>query len=173
MSEQSTGVTLNNPYTISSPGYSIQVSHTTQLAPHESQQILADPAAMRAVIDGSGTLPEAAGWITFYTHAGDFCGAVALLRILPNPLQPEFHLFYLSSAPRILARPFCELAYIYCLLNRLQPYTVIRATPELQYMHNFMLRLGCMRVPNHGRYYYFHEATWKPRFVPNFHVTLG
>ena len=145
------------------------VTAAPSLTEEEAAAILSDPAAMRAVIDGSGTLPPASQWIKFHRY-DEFCGGVALLNILPNPLQVEFHLFYLSTAPKHLARIFCELAYIHALLHRQQPYTVIRAIPELQYMHNFMLRLGCNRVPHHGRYFYFLDANWTPKYLTSFEV---
>ena len=155
---------------IEATGLYATVTAAPSLTEEEAEAILSDPAAMRAVIDGSGTLPPASQWIKFH-HYDEFCGGVAVLNILPNPLQVEFHLFYLSTAPKHLARIFCELAYIHSLLHRQQPYTVIRATPELQYMHNFMLRLGCKRVPNHGRYFYFLDSNWKPTQLTNFKVT--
>ena len=141
------------------------------LTVHEIAAIESNPAAMRAMVDGSTQIPAHAKYLKMYGELGNFCGAVAVLNVLPNPLQVEFHLFYLSTAPKHLARIFCELAYIHALLHRQQPYTVIRATPELQYMHNFMLRLGCKRVPNHGRYFYFLDANWKPTQLTDFKVT--
>lgn len=90
------------------------------LNPLEAQELLDDSNAMRAVIDGSGTLPPAATWLKFYDPECVFRGAIALLNILENPLQVEFHLFYLSTAPRLEARRFGELAHIYALQLRLQ-----------------------------------------------------
>lgn len=132
------------------------------ITPSEKATILGDATAMRAVIDGSGTLPPTTCWITFYLR-GEFCGGIANVQVLPNNYQPEWHLFYLSTAPIRASRIFCELAYMCALFHRWQPYTVIRATPELQYMHNFMLRMGCHRIPHHGRYFYFVDAAWKPK----------
>lgn len=134
-----------------------------ELSHQESAQILADPNAMRAVIDGSGLLPPATTWLKFYQGEEEFCGAVAVCNILPNKLQVEFHLFYLSTARKIFARPFCELAYLYTLHYRLQPYTVVQAKPELQYMRNFMRKLGMQEIPLHGRYYYIPPTYWNPR----------
>ena len=140
------------------------------LTVHEIAAIESNPAAMRAMVDGSTQIPAHAKYLKMYGEIGNFCGAVAALNVLPNPLQVEWHLFYLSTAPLRSIRIFMELAYIYAILHRWQPYTVIRATPELQYMHNFMLRLGCKRVPNHGRYFYFTDSNWKPTQLTNFKV---
>ena len=135
-----------------------------QLSTQESEQILADPNAMKAVIDGSGTLPPATTWIKFYQgEEENFCGAMAVCNMLPNKLQVEFHLFYLSTARKIFARPFCELAYLYALQYRLQPYTVVQAKPALRYMVNFMRRIGAVELPLHGRYYYMPPVNWQPR----------
>jgi hypothetical protein len=140
------------------------------LNPLEAQELLDDSNAMRAVIDGSGTLPPAATWLKFYDPECVFRGAIALLNILENPLQVEFHLFYLSTAPRLEARRFGELAHIYALQLRLQPYTVIQAKPELQYMINFMRRMGTIEIPHHGRYFYMPPADWTPKYVKTFKV---
>lgn len=135
------------------------------LNPLESKELLDDPNAMRAVIDGSGVLPDASRWIKFYDVDGTFRGAVAILNVLKNPFQVEFHLFYLSTSPRLDSRRFCELAYIYTLQHRLQPYTLMKAVPELQYMINFMRRMGMLEIPRHGRYFFIPPAYWKPKYV--------
>lgn len=143
----------------------------SQLTEEEITTLEANPAAMRAVIDGSGTVPLTPHWLKFYkVPNAQFCGGIAMLNILPNPLQVEFHLFYLSTAPKLLARKFCELAYIYCLLHRLQPYTVIQAKPELQYMVNFLRRLGTNELPRHGKYFFMLDAGWEPKTVKDFKV---
>ena len=154
---------------ISTLNGAISITPTPTLTPEELALIESDPAAMRAVIDGSCKIPPTVGWIKFY-HNLNFCGGIALLNILPDKRQVEFHLFFLSSAPKHIIRHLGELAYIYAVLHRLQPYTVIRAIPELQYMHNFMLRLGCKRVPHHGRYFYFLDANWTPKYLTSFEV---
>lgn len=139
------------------------------LEPIEEDEILGDPNAMKAIIDGSGTIPPAK-WLKFYTPSWVFCGGLAMLNILPSPLQVEYHLFYLSTAPKKFAREFSELAYIYALLHRLQPYTVIRATPQLQYMINYMRRLGMQEIPQHGRYFFIPPVDWQPKHIKGFEV---
>ena len=140
------------------------VTAAPSLTEEESAAILSDPAAMRAVIDGSGTLPPASQWIKFHRY-DEFCGGVAVLNILPNPLQVEFHLFYLSTAPKHLARIFCELAYIYAILHRWQPYTVVKNIPELRYMHNFMHRMGAVEIVKETHRFYIPPVGWEPKFV--------
>ena len=149
---------------IEATGLYATVTAAPALTEEETAVILTDPAAMRAVIDGSGTLPPASQWIKFYRY-DEFCGGVAVLNVLPNPLQVEFHLFYLSTAPKYLARIFCELAYIYAVLHRWQPYTVVKNIPELRYMHNFMHRMGAVEIIKETHRFYIPPVGWEPKFV--------
>ena len=149
---------------IEATGLYATVKAEPSLTEEEAAAILTDPAAMRAVIDGSGTLPQASQWIKFH-HYDEFCGGVAVLNVLPNPLQVEFHLFYLSTAPKHLARIFCELAYIYAVLHRWQPYTVVKNIPELRYMHNFMHRMGAVEIVKETHRFYIPPVGWEPKFV--------
>lgn len=145
------------------PLHDCSILATPTLRDSESYAILSDASAMRAVIDGSGKLPQATAWLKFYHKEDQFCGAMSILNVLTNPLQVEYHLFYLSSSPLKLVRIFCELTQIYAQLNRLQPYTVVRA--NLTYMVNFMRRMGAKEIPHHGRYFFYPDADWQPKYL--------
>lgn len=137
------------------------------LTPSERNKILGDEHAMRAVTDGSHTLPPAR-WTKFYIDDETFCGAVAKVSILKNPLQVEFHLFFLSTAPLKSVRVFCELAYIHSVLLREMPYTVVQA--HLTYMVNFMRKMSTKEIPKHGKYFYFTDDKWKPKYATDIRV---
>ena len=141
------------------------------LTVHEIAAIESNPAAMRAMVDGSTQIPAHAKYIKMYGEIGNFCGAIAALNVLPNPLQVEWHLFYLSTAPLRSIRIFMELAYIYAVLHRWQPYTVVRDIPELRYMHNFMHRMGAVEIIKETHRFYIPPVEWEPKFVSSVKIT--
>lgn len=131
---------------------------------HEIATIESDDAAMRARVDGDRQLFPTAKYLRMYSEH-KFCGAVAMLNLLPNPLQVEFHLFYLSTAPKMVVRQLIELCYIYAVVNRLQPYTRVRNVPELQYMINFMRRMGAVELEHEDHLFFTPPVNWRPRFT--------
>ena len=131
---------------------------------HEIAAIESDDAAMRARVDGVHELFPTAKYLRLFSEE-EFCGAVAMLNLLPNPLQVEFHLFYLSTAPKMAVRQLMELCYIYAVINRLQPYTRVRNVPTLQYMINFMRRMGAVELEHEDHLFFTPPVNWRPRFT--------
>lgn len=154
---------------LSSPAHQLTIDDD-HLTVREIATIESNPAAMRAMVDGSTQIPEHAKYLKMYGETGNFCGALAMMNVLPNPLQVEWHLFYLSDAPLRSIRIFMELCYVYALLHRLQPYTVIRNTSELTYMHNFMRRMGAEEIVKESHRFYTPSRNWTPRSLS--HITI-
>lgn len=149
---------------IRSPALGIFVEDNN-LTTREIAELEGDENAMRAIVSGPKKVPEYAKFLEFRDDDLNFYGAVAMLNVLENKMQIEFHLLLLKDTPRMWIRPFCELAYVYTLQHRLQPYTVMKNIESLRYMSNFMARLGMIKIERSTHIFYVPPLHWKPKYL--------
>lgn len=135
----------------------------------QQESLLASPECMRAFMFPQERLPPSSVNIDYLVlyYRNAFAG-VMMIEKYSN--QVQWH-FMLLPWVKHKARIFVELCAIYCLQMQWHVHTVVSLKPELQYMHNFIQRLGMSSSPKkintiagHMQMYWL-PSNWKPKYV--------
>lgn len=122
--------------------------------------------AMRAFRDPPNYLPTEGTYLTLYSKYRNFLGAILIDEggIHPMILERNRKLFHECT----------DLAILYCVLRGILPKTTVQDTPELLYMHDFLVdTVGVLATDMASdSVIYSIPANWQPRSIETFTVEL-
>lgn len=95
----------------------------------------------------------------------ELAGVMAILHDPTQGNRVQLHLLVFSYSSHKYIRHFCELCTLYCQLNQLEPHTIVRDIPELQYMVNFLHRAGAPSITKDGFHIFYLPRNWRPRYT--------